>query len=53
MLSTIEKLFDAPEKLKTMCDAMRALANPNAAATLSSSCRNLQFRNSPFAGAQV
>ncbi len=31
LLPTIQKLFDAPEKLKTMRDAMRALASPNAA----------------------
>ena len=53
LLPTIRKLFDAPEKLKTMCDAMRALANPDAAANIAKLLAELAIRNSQSAGAQV
>jgi UDP-N-acetylglucosamine--N-acetylmuramyl-(pentapeptide) pyrophosphoryl-undecaprenol N-acetylglucosamine transferase len=41
LLPTIRKLLDAPEQLKKMCDAMRALANPNAAANIANLLRDL------------
>ncbi|MCI0477976.1 MAG: UDP-N-acetylglucosamine--N-acetylmuramyl-(pentapeptide) pyrophosphoryl-undecaprenol N-acetylglucosamine transferase, partial [Anaerolineales bacterium] len=41
LLPTIQNIFDAPEKLKTMRNAMRALANPNAAANIASLLQQL------------
>ncbi|MDE3090771.1 MAG: undecaprenyldiphospho-muramoylpentapeptide beta-N-acetylglucosaminyltransferase [Chloroflexota bacterium] len=34
LMPILQKLFDSPERLKTMSDAMRALAQPNAAANI-------------------
>jgi len=53
LIPTIQKIFDAPEQLKRMRDAMRALANPDAAANIAKLLAELAMRNSQFAGAQV
>jgi UDP-N-acetylglucosamine--N-acetylmuramyl-(pentapeptide) pyrophosphoryl-undecaprenol N-acetylglucosamine transferase len=53
LIPMIRQLFDAPEKLKAMRDAMRALANPDAAANMAQLLGELAIRNLQFAGAQA
>jgi len=48
LIPTIRNLFDAPEKLNAMRDAMCALANPNAATNIANLLEQLALSGSKF-----
>jgi UDP-N-acetylglucosamine--N-acetylmuramyl-(pentapeptide) pyrophosphoryl-undecaprenol N-acetylglucosamine transferase len=53
LIPAIQELFEAPEKLTMMRDAMRTLANPDAATNIAKLLMELAIRNLQFAGVQA